>query len=97
MALPRFLRGLEERDPDLAAAVDKLWATTLEGPLDDKTRILIMLAMDTASGASRGVASLSEQARKLGATEEEIAQTVRIAYVIAGMEALLTGDAAFDE
>ncbi len=97
MALPEFLQGLNERDPQLAQAVEKLWATAQEGPLDDKTRVLITLALDANNGAAEGVASLSEQARRAGATDGEIAQALRLAYLVAGMETLLTGNAAFQQ
>jgi len=97
VTLPTFLKGLEERDPQLAEAVDQLWSVANEGPLDDKTRILITMALDALSGASGGVSSLAEQARSAGATAEEIAHALRLAYLVAGMQTLLTGNAAFNE
>jgi len=95
MALPAFLQGLTARDPALAEAVDNLWQVANSGPLDAKTRTLITMALDCAHGAAAGVTSLANQARGLGATDGEIAQTLRLAYLIAGMNPLLTGNAAF--
>ncbi len=97
MALPPFLKGLEERDPKLAEVVGQLHQASSEGPLDTKTRLLITMALDAFAGAAQGVASLADQARKVGASDEEIAQALRIAYFVAGMQTLLTGNAAFQD
>jgi alkylhydroperoxidase/carboxymuconolactone decarboxylase family protein YurZ len=95
MALPPFLKSLSDRDPALAKAVDLLWETAQSGPLDPKTRTLITMALDAAHGAARGVESLANQARAQGASDEEIAQALRLAYIVAGMNCLTTGAAAF--
>jgi len=95
MALPPFLSGLVARDPALAEAVDRLWQVAQTGPLDPKTRTLITMALDAAHGSAGGVESLARQARGQGATDGEIAQALRLAYLVAGMNCLLTGNAAF--
>ncbi len=95
MALPPFLQGLTTRDPALAEAVDRLWQAANSGPLDAKTRTLITMALDCSHGAAGGVTSLANQARGLGATDGEIAQALRLAHLVSGMNALLTGNAAF--
>ncbi len=97
MTLPPFLKSLTSRDPALAEAVDHLWQTANSGPLDAKTRTLITMALDCSHGAAGGVTSLANQARGLGASDAEIAQTLRLAHLITGMNALLTGNAAFPE
>ena len=55
------------------------------------------MALDCLNGAAQGVASLAEQARKAGASEGEIAQTLRLAYLVGGMKALQTGNAAYPQ
>lgn len=95
MALPPFLQSLTMRDPALAEAVDRLWQTANSGPLDAKTRTLITMALDCLNGAAGGVTSLANQARGLGATDAEIAQVLRLAHLVGGMNALMTGNAAF--
>jgi len=95
MALPPFLRSLEARDPALAKVVDDLWQAAQEGPLDPKARILITMALDAVCGAAGGVESLAGQARAHGASDGEIAQALRLAYMVSGMNCLITGNAAF--
>ncbi len=96
MALPPFLAAVEQNDPVLAKAIEPLYAAAMgSGALDQKTKALISMALDATHGAARGVESLSNQARRAGATEAEITETIRIAYVIAGMSTLLTGQNAF--
>ena len=61
------------------------------GALDAKTKHLIAMALDAIVGADRGVASLADVARQHGATEEEIGETLRIVYYIAGMGSVSSG------
>jgi alkylhydroperoxidase/carboxymuconolactone decarboxylase family protein YurZ len=42
-----------------------------------------------------GVANIANRARAVGATEEEIAETVAVAFVMGGTPALVTGANAF--
>ena len=65
------------------------------GALDAKTKVLIVLALDTLKGASEGVQVLAAQARDLGATDQELAEVMRLAYFVAGMDPLKTGLNAF--
>ncbi|MGI6515115.1 MAG: carboxymuconolactone decarboxylase family protein [Syntrophomonadaceae bacterium] len=65
------------------------------GALDAKTKVLIVLALDTLKGAAEGVKVLAAQARELGATDQELAEAIRLAYFVAGMDPLKTGLNAF--
>jgi alkylhydroperoxidase/carboxymuconolactone decarboxylase family protein YurZ len=65
------------------------------GALDQKTKVLITLALDAAHGAREGVVSLAGQARSLGASDAEIAEAIRIAYFVAGNSVLAAAGAAF--
>ncbi len=55
------------------------------GALPTKIKLLIALAFDAAHGASSGVRSLAQSALKEGATKAEIAETIRVAYHLAGV------------
>ena len=58
------------------------------GALDEKTKLLISLALDAFKGSGPGVKALTEQARQQGASQEEIQETLRIAYLMSSMECL---------
>ena len=50
---------------------------------------------DAILGHPEGVKAIAEMARAQGATEQEIAETVRVAFLCAGMPGLVTGTYAF--
>ena len=56
-----------------------------EGALSQKHKLLIALAIDVAKHSEGGVRSLAQQALAAGATQAEIAETLRIAYHICGV------------
>jgi alkylhydroperoxidase/carboxymuconolactone decarboxylase family protein YurZ len=94
--LPAFIEALAERDPEFYRAVKSVAeAAAAPGALDAKTKTLITLALDASHGASEGVAVLARRARDLGASEEEIAEALRLAYFVAGNIVLVTSGAAY--
>jgi alkylhydroperoxidase/carboxymuconolactone decarboxylase family protein YurZ len=96
MPLPPFLSFLEKNDPEFAGAIEKIVSTAMTpAALDQKTKLLIALALDAAHGASRGVASLADQLRSLGTSDAEIAEALRLAYFAFGNSILITSAAAF--
>jgi alkylhydroperoxidase/carboxymuconolactone decarboxylase family protein YurZ len=98
MALPPFLKKLEEYDPEFAQAIEKIVTLSMsEGALDRRTRVLIALALDTALGAEEGITNLAQQARKLGVTDQEIAEVLRLAYFASGCSVLVPSFAAFKD
>jgi alkylhydroperoxidase/carboxymuconolactone decarboxylase family protein YurZ len=95
---PSVLRALEEKDPEFFKLVtDVMKAATSEGALDAKTKTLISLALDAAGGHVEGVKGIAERARKMGISEMEIAETVRLAFLVGGFPGLVTGLNAFPE
>jgi len=60
------------------------------GALPKRTKLLIAMAFDAAHGADMGVRSLAQAAMGEGATKEEIAEALRVAYHLAGVGALYT-------
>jgi alkylhydroperoxidase/carboxymuconolactone decarboxylase family protein YurZ len=67
------------------------------GALPSKVKLLIALALDAAHGAENGVRALARRAVKEGATREEIAEALRVAYHLSGVGALYTASAALQE
>jgi len=61
-----------------------------EGALPKKTKVLIAMAIDAENGALQGVIELGKRAIALGATKEEITETLRVAYFIGGAGTLFT-------
>ncbi|HWJ03760.1 MAG TPA: carboxymuconolactone decarboxylase family protein [Verrucomicrobiae bacterium] len=96
MSLPPVLNGLKEHDPKLYSLAQELNSLAFApGALEEKTKVLITMALDALMGADQGVKVLAARARKAGATEEEIAEALRLAYLVAGMRTLITATAAF--
>jgi len=96
--LPPILRVLKEKDPEFLEMVEKVMVSaTSEGVLDTKTKTLISLALDAAGGHSDGVKAISDRARKMGISDKEIAETIRLAFLVGGFPGLITGLNAFLE
>ncbi|WXG42924.1 MAG: carboxymuconolactone decarboxylase family protein [Promethearchaeati archaeon SRVP18_Atabeyarchaeia-1] len=55
-----------------------------------KKKLLMTLTIDAEHGSVQGATSLAQRAMKLGATKEEIIETLRIAYYVGGNRALFT-------
>jgi alkylhydroperoxidase/carboxymuconolactone decarboxylase family protein YurZ len=75
---PVFMRHLEETDALVYA----------DGALPRKIKLLMAMAFDAAEGAAGGVRALAEQAMKAGATKEEIAEALRVAFHLSGIGTL---------
>jgi alkylhydroperoxidase/carboxymuconolactone decarboxylase family protein YurZ len=61
-----------------------------DGALSQKFKVLIAMAIDAEHGAQQGAVALGRRAIKLGATEEEIVEALRVAYYVGGNRALFT-------
>jgi len=95
---PPFVSNLEKSDPKLFQTVASLFdLAMMPGELDAKTKILIALAIDAFAGSSEGVRSLSGAARGMGITDGQIAEALRIAYMISGNGTLGAVQAAFEK
>jgi alkylhydroperoxidase/carboxymuconolactone decarboxylase family protein YurZ len=80
---------------DLLKRTDEVVYT--DGALPRKTKLLIALAFDAAHGAANGVRALALSAVKAGATKEEIAEAVRVAYHLAGVGSVYTASQGLKE
>ncbi len=93
-----FMEELNKHDPEffemVSVVMDKAQET---GALDQKTKTLITLALDAAGSHPEGVRNLAARARSLGATKEEIVETIRVAFLVSGIPGLVAGLAAFQE
>ena len=98
MAKPHFMEALEKGDPQLFAQVNSLREFVgAEGALSAKVKTLMSLFGDAILNHPDGVRALAEAARARGATEQEIAETVRMALLFGGLPALVTATRAFRE
>ncbi len=66
-----------------------------DGALSNKTKTLMTMLCDALLGHDGGVTTIANRARAAGATEEEIAETVGVAFLMGGLPALVTGSYAF--
>ncbi|MGE5483547.1 MAG: carboxymuconolactone decarboxylase family protein [Ignavibacteriales bacterium] len=96
MPLPPFLSPLEQGDPVFAGVIEKVASASMgPGALDQKTKLLIALALDAAHGTAQGVSSIAQALRAMGASDAEIAEALRIAYYASGNSILTASFAAF--
>ncbi len=68
-----------------------------DGALSKKVKLLIAMAFDAAHGAVGGVRGLAQRATKEGATAEEMAEVLRVAYVMTGVGAIYIGSQGLKE
>ncbi|HEX9118727.1 MAG TPA: carboxymuconolactone decarboxylase family protein [Anaerolineae bacterium] len=96
MAKPWFLELLEEHDPEFARlfAGDRDFIYQ-EGAIPIKYKLLTALVVDALLNHTDGVASLAQQARSRGASEEEIREAVRLAFDCGGTPALIAALGAY--
>ena len=96
MGKPAFVEALESSDPELLKHMQSLQEFALaERALSPKIKVLMSMLCDAILGHGDGVNVLAERARAQGATEDEIAETVRMAFFFGGIPALVTGTRAF--
>ena len=87
---------LKSGAPDiLKVSEDARDAILPDGALSNKTKTLMTMLCDALLGHDGGVTTISNRARAAGASEEEIAETVGVAFLMGGLPALVTGANAF--
>ena len=87
---------LEQNAPDLLKNIAGVREAVLqEGALSLKVKTMMTMLCDALLGHADGVANIANRARAAGATEDEIAETVGVAFLFGGMPALVTGANAF--
>ena len=87
---------LEQNAPDLMKNVSGVRESVLQdGALSLKVKTLMTMLCDALLGHADGVSNIANRARAAGASEDEIAETVAVAFLFGGMPALVTGANAF--
>ena len=87
---------LQKDAPELLKLVNAARESVLtDGALSLKVKTLMTMLCDALLAHPDGVANIANRARAAGATEEEIAETVGVAFLFGGMPALVTGANAF--
>ncbi|MCJ7643837.1 MAG: carboxymuconolactone decarboxylase family protein [Candidatus Aminicenantes bacterium] len=83
------LATMKKLDPEFMKHIDATDALVYtDGALPRKVKLLMAMAFDAAEGAAGGVRALAEQAMKAGATKEEIAEALRVAFHLSGVGSL---------
>lgn len=93
-----YLAALEQVDPAFAALVtetrENIFASSA---LDDKTKRLIVFALDLAWGAVPGARAMAMAARQFGATDAELEDVVRVSFLNGGSQRITMGLAAIKQ
>ena len=88
---------LQRSAPALLGDVTKVRESLLtDGALSLKVKTLMTMVCDALLAHPDGVSAIAGRARALGASEEEIAEAVGIAFLMGGMPGLVTGTSAFE-
>jgi alkylhydroperoxidase/carboxymuconolactone decarboxylase family protein YurZ len=97
MNKPAYVEALEKGDPELMRRVAALQEFAGgDGALTAKVKTLMCLLGDAILGHPDGVRALAQRARAQGASEPEIVETVRMAFVMGGLPGLVTATRAFE-
>jgi alkylhydroperoxidase/carboxymuconolactone decarboxylase family protein YurZ len=96
MIKPPFMIALEKNDPALMKQMLILNDfASKDGALSAKVKTLMSMFGDAILGHAEGVSAVADIARAQGASEEEINETVRMAFLFAGVPGLVTATSAF--
>ena len=96
MALPWFFDIVEKNDPDFVKYLEAdLGFIMRDGAIPAKYKILMTMVIDALLAHDAGVASIANRARANGASEDEIKEAVRVAYLYGGTPALVSALNAF--
>ncbi|MCW8811360.1 MAG: carboxymuconolactone decarboxylase family protein [Ignavibacteriaceae bacterium] len=88
--LPKRFEKFQKDFPEVSKAYEKLGtAVHKSGPLNEKTRALIKLAISTGAGLEGAVHSHTRKAIETGCTKKEIKQTVMLALPTIGFPATM--------
>ena len=88
--LPKRFKKFQKEFPEVAKAYEELGsAVHKSGPLNEKTRALIKLAISTGAGMEGAVHSQTRKAIEAGCTKDEIKQTVILALPTIGFPATM--------
>jgi len=90
MAIPKRFQKFTEDYPDVANAYETLGSAVHKaGPLDDKTRALIKLAISSGARLEGAVHSHARKALRAGVTKEEMRHAVMLALPTIGLPSMM--------
>ena len=96
--LPKRFEKLNQDYPEVAKAYESLGkAVHTSGPLNEKTRALIKLAISTGAGLEGAVHSHTRKAIELGISKEKIRQTVLLALPTIGLPSTMAAMSWVDD
>ncbi len=88
--LPKRFEKFQKDFPEVAKAYESLGnAVHKAGPLNDKTRALVKIAISTGARLEGAVHSHTRKALESGCSKEEILQTVMLALPTIGLPATM--------
>jgi alkylhydroperoxidase/carboxymuconolactone decarboxylase family protein YurZ len=95
---PGYASVLADTDPRLSEWVASGREFIIsDGALSAKVKTLMTMLCDALLAHENGVKAISDRARAMGASEDEISETIRVAFWMGGLPALVTGVNAFRE
>lgn len=98
MSLPKRFERFQEDYPDIAKAYEQLGTSVHSaGPLDEKSRALIKLAISVGARLEGAVHSHTRKSIELGISNEEIRQTVLLALPTLGLPATMAAMSWVDD
>ncbi len=98
MAIPKRFKKFTEDYPEVASAYEALGnAVHGAGPLDDKTRALIKLAISTGARLEGAVHSHARKALKAGCTKEEMRHAVMLSLPTIGLPSMMAALSWIDD
>ncbi|NUN69395.1 MAG: carboxymuconolactone decarboxylase family protein [Bacteroidetes bacterium] len=96
--IPKRYQELMSRFPEVGNAYEAVGdAVHAAGPLDDRTRALIKIAVSTGARLDGAVRSHVRKARKTGVTYEEMVHVVLLSLPTIGFPAMMSALKAVDE
>jgi len=96
VARPWFFELVAKNDPDFVKYLEAdLGFIMRDGAIPAKYKILMTMVVDALLAHDAGVATIAKRARDNGASEDEIKEAVRIAYLYGGTPALVSALNAF--
>ncbi|MBI2419044.1 MAG: carboxymuconolactone decarboxylase family protein [Ignavibacteriales bacterium] len=96
--IPKKYRKFTEDYPEVAKAYEELGSSVhSSGPLDEKTRALIKLAISTGARFEGAVHSHTRKAVKSGCTKEELRQVALLALPTIGLPSMMAALSWIDD
>ena len=93
-----WLEMLGRIDPDMRKRLhEQDEFVYADGVLPRKLKLLVAMTFDAAHGAVPGARALAKQAKAAGATDQEMAEILRVAYHLSGVGALYAASTALKE